>query len=117
MKNTLSIKTILATALLASAGAFSAFGLDTGIARADPDPNYGPHQWCPGVRKDQPPNGPGTELLWDWNVCHTFYNVGYGMGNVPNKEGSPSDVYEGPDPPPNDARHPCPPISWMCTRS
>jgi hypothetical protein len=77
MKNAHSIKTILATALLASAGAFTVLGLDAGIARADTDPNYGPHQWCPGVRKDLPPNGPGTGIVWDWNVCHTFFNVGY----------------------------------------
>jgi hypothetical protein len=115
VKTALTFKTILAAALLSSAGAFTVSGLDAGIAQADPDPNYGPHHWCPRQRMDQP-TGPGTDTDWDWGVCHTFYVVGYAQGNVPNKFG-PSDIYEGPDPPPNDARHPCPPISWMCTRS
>ena len=48
--------------------------------------------WCPGqnpasVSQINPPN-------WDWNVCHTYWSVSGGLGNVaPN-------VWEGELPPP-----------------
>ena len=38
-----------------------------------------------------------------WNQVVRYMNVGYAQGNVPTKTGSPSDIYEGPNPPPNDA--------------
>lgn len=38
-----------------------------------------PNTWCPGRM------GPMgfTNLGWDPNVCHTWYTVPFGMGNVP----------------------------------
>jgi hypothetical protein len=117
MKATPKAKRIMAAALLSSAGAFAALGYAAGIALADPDPNYGPHQWCPG----QPmtwPNYPATTVHWDTNICHTWYNVGYGQGNVAGAGPGPTtSIWDGDNPPPNDAFHPCPPLSWMCTRS
>ena len=116
MKTTPKAKRMVAAALLSSVGAVAALGFEAGTALADPDPNYGPHQWCPG----QPmtwPNYPATTFSWDANICHTWYNVGYGLGNVPVAGGGPSTIWDGDNPPPNDARHPCSALSWMCTRS
>ena len=63
------------------------------------------------------PTGPWNQVVWDMGRCHTWYVVGYGKGNVPERTGSPSDVYEGPNPPPNDAIRHCPPIWATTTRS
>src|ERR1035441_5443726 len=102
MKTTPKAKLIVAAALLSCVGTFAALGFGAGTALADPDPNYGPHQWCPG----QPmtwPNYPATTLNWDSNICHTWYNVGYGLGNVPVAGGRPSPLWAGGKPPPNNA--------------
>ena len=47
-------------------------------------------------------SGPGTAFSWDMNICHTWYWVKGGQGNVPN-EGSLrfSNVWDGETPPPN----------------
>jgi hypothetical protein len=82
-------------------------------AHADPSPNYGPHQWCPGQSMEWP-TGPWGQVTWDMTVCHTWYAVGYGQGNVPSNYGGVSHIYEGDNPPPNDFVRPCPPISFMC---
>lgn len=80
----------LATAALAAGG----LGLFTGIAHAD----AGPYQWCPGNN----PGGFGGGFTssadatpnWDWNICHIYYYVDEGRGNVS------STVWEGAGPPP-----------------
>jgi hypothetical protein len=107
---------IMAAALLAGGVAIAGLGPGAGTAQADPDPNYGPHQWCPGQPKTWP-NYPATTVNWDSNICHTWYYVGYGLGNVPGADSGPSTIWDGDNPPPNDAIHPCSPLSWMCTRS
>lgn len=33
----------------------------------------GPHQWCPGQPLSE------TDIVWDVNVCHTWYWVDYGF--------------------------------------
>jgi hypothetical protein len=54
--------------------------------------------------------GPGRvyEGMWDMNICHTWYFVDYGKGNVqPNIPPPPeSNVWEGPNPPPSDRCYP-----------
>lgn len=96
-----------ATSLLVSGGlGLAGLGLAAGTAHAGP--NGGPYQWCPGQSMNRP-KGPGDQYLWDMSVCHTFYLVSYGLGNVPNKYGEPSIVWDGDNPPPP-AYQGCPPI-------
>lgn len=94
-------KRAVAGALLSLGVAVAGLASGAGVAEADPSSNYGPHRWCPGQSLEWP-TGPWGQVVWDMNVCHTWYAVGYGQGNVPMKTGSPSYIYEGNDPPPND---------------
>ena len=86
----------LATTLLLSGGlGLAGLGL-AGTAQAD----YGPHQWCPGQSMAPGQGGPGNEILWDMNVCHTWYQVGYAQGNVANRYSSnPTSIWDGDNPP------------------
>jgi hypothetical protein len=98
----------LATIVLVSGGlGLAGLGLAAGTAQAD---NLGPFQWCPGQSMDKP-TGPGHDIAWDWSVCHTWYTVDYGKGNVSHSYdiGGPSSYWDGDDPPPSD-RHPCAPF-------
>lgn len=54
------------------------------------------------------PTGPGRDMVWDMNICHTFWFVDYGKGNVArNKTGPPAPwVWDGPNPPPSDRCYP-----------
>jgi hypothetical protein len=101
----------LATTVLASGGlGLAGLGAGTAEAACTPDTGgyacgYGPNLWCPGdsVYSDQ--GGPDNGVNWDMNVCHTWYRVAQGAGNVPVPErpGSnenSSTVWEGPNPPP-----------------
>jgi hypothetical protein len=96
-----------ATSLLVSGGlGLAGLGLAVGTAHAGP--NGGPYQWCPG----QSPHLAGidvTEYSWDLNVCHTFYSVSYGLGNVPYRFGPTTSIWEGDNPPAPTYRG-CPPI-------
>jgi len=78
----------LATTLLVS-GCFGLAGLELGAGTAHADDRYGPHQWCPGQSMEWP-TGPWNQVDWDMNVCHTWYVVGIGQGNVPERSGGPS---------------------------
>jgi hypothetical protein len=93
----------LATTLLVS-GALGLAGLGpgTGTARATCSPGaavvngkcYGPNHWCPGQSLYVSQGGPNRDVNWDMNVCHTWYWVADGEGNV-----SPQ-VWDGDNPPP-----------------
>ena len=93
MKSTI---TGLATAVLVSGGlGLATLELGAGIAHADGA--YQPRQWCPG---DDPRGEPGGAFVtsppnWDWNVCHTYYIVPAGQGNV-----HPGILADAPPPPP-----------------
>jgi hypothetical protein len=88
----------LATTVLLWGGvAVAGLGLTAGTAQADDW--YGPHRWCPGQSMNHPA-GPGTDAIWDMSVCHTWYAVGYAQGNVPLTSGTPSDIWDGDNPPP-----------------
>ena len=91
------LKKIAAAALLL--GGLAATGPELSIATARADDTFAPHHWCPGQRHD-PPTGPG-DVVWDWNVCHTFYFTNYGMGNlVTSYSGENAPVWDGDNPPP-----------------
>ena len=80
----------LATTVLVSGGlGLAALGLGAGIANAG-----GPYQWCPG--QGMPNDDP---VVWDMSVCHTWYAVHYGQGNVPYADGRPSYIWDGDNPP------------------
>jgi hypothetical protein len=103
---------IVAGALLM--GVLATPGVQFPGAIAHADDTFAPHRWCPGQRKD-PPTGPG-DVVWDWNVCHTFYFTNYGMGNVVHSyDGAIASVWDGDNPPPDAiTRRHCPPIAFMC---
>lgn len=63
--------TVGAAAALAAAG----LALDASTARSDPFPAQ-PHNWCPGQAL------PFNNIQWDMGVCHTWYIVPFGQGNV-----------------------------------
>lgn len=88
----------LAISLLVSGGLGLA-GLGPGEGTANADDRYGPHEWCPGQSMEWP-TGPWGQVDWDMNVCHTWYVVGIGQGNVPERSGGPSNIWDGDGPPP-----------------
>lgn len=90
-------------------------GLAAGAAQADPNQAVG-YQWCPGQAV------PLSEIRWDMNVCHTYYIVPSGTGNVEmvDLQGNQLDSWIAADipapvfaPPPPPA--PLPPGTPFCT--
>src|SRR5271154_5118050 len=67
------MKNLIAGALLA--GSIAATGLAAGVAKAEPFSPQ-PHSWCPGQGL------PYRGIEWDTGVCHTWYIVPVGQGNV-----------------------------------
>lgn len=61
-------------------------------AHADPGP-IGPRQWCPGQSLWITGNHVTNPVIWDNNICHTYYIVDFGQGNVAQN------IWDGPDPP------------------
>ena len=100
-----------ATTVLVSGGLCLA-GLGMGLGTAQAAPPSGPYTWCTG---DDPGGGPGGPFNspgppnWDWNVCHTFYTVNWGQGNVSLT------IWDVENPPP-DNRGPVGPCSLFDTR-
>jgi hypothetical protein len=68
---------------------------------------YGPNRWCPGDSLYLDRGGPHQSVEWDMGVCHTWYRVAEGAGNVGEGPHNQSDVWEGPNPPP-----PAPPPNY-----
>jgi hypothetical protein len=109
MNNILN-KRVIAGALLSGGIAVAGLGLGSGTAQA----TAGPFTWCPGQSMD-PPAGPNLSFgvkpkltdryVWDMGVCHTWYRVPDGWGNVPwiapNGQNTltGSTVWDGDDPP------------------
>jgi hypothetical protein len=94
----------LATTVLVSGGlGLAALGLGAGTANADFGQPLPPHTWCPGdsmvYHSFDASSGPGLAYQWDMNVCHTWYWVKSGTGNVPFEGRLPSGVWDGEDPP------------------
>lgn len=108
---TTAIKLALVSALAAAAMS----GIGTGHAQPVPPGASGPYHWCPGdhwnvLHPDTGRGAPPAGTDWDMTVCHTWWAVVYGHGNV-----GPS-VWDGPDPPPPEAlvRPPCG-FPFMCS--
>ncbi len=58
-------------------GVLAAAGLTLGAQAAQANPNQQPpNNWCPGQAL------PFHNIQWDMNVCHTWYYVPPGTGNV-----------------------------------
>lgn len=103
-------KKIMTGTLLSVGVAVASLGLGAGPAQA----NAGPFTWCPGQSMDYP-SGPDMSFgvkpkitdrhVWDMNVCHTWFRVATGWGNVPwiqpngQQTLSHSDVWDGDSPP------------------
>lgn len=101
------VRTSIARGLL-SAGLFVASpGLTTGIAAAAPGPvpvdawpgcpndhAQGPCRWCPGQPLPPTGNHVTNPVVWDNSICHTYYYVYFGQGNVAQN------IWDGDDPPP-----------------
>ncbi|MEV3900998.1 hypothetical protein AB0K11_01620 [Mycobacterium sp. NPDC050551] len=66
----------VAVAVISGAIAAAGLGLGAGFAAAENPTGT----WCPG----QPvPLGPLADFGWDDNVCHDYWYVPFGEGNVP----------------------------------
>lgn len=105
MKRVSRIGLAAAAALVAAGlGCTGLVGSDA-VAKAD-DGDWGPpHHWCPGELPLPATGNHITDPLnWDWNVCHTYYFVWGGMGNVSNG------IWDGENPPPK----PPPPMGLYC---
>lgn len=105
MNTNRALKRMIAGALLSGGVVAAGLGVAVGTAQAEPGlaPQYrgpfvagGPYHWCPG---DDPRGGPGGPFVtsppnWDWDVCHTYYVVPGGQGNVS------AGIWDGDNPPP-----------------
>jgi hypothetical protein len=81
-----------ASTVLVSGGlGLAGLGLAAGTAHADGP--YGPKTWCPGQSLWITGNHVTNPVVWDNSVCHTYYIVDFGQGNVAQN------VWDGPDPP------------------
>ena len=102
------MKKTIAGALLAGSLAVIGAGVVTGTAQAEPFSPQ-PHSWCPGQGL------PFRGIEWDMGVCHTWYVVPVGQGNVRfagSTDGSfvsadiPAPTFTPPPPPPPAPSHP-----------
>lgn len=130
-----NLKRIIARTLLSGGVAVAALGLAAGTAQADrgfmpsihgllpedgpvPPGASGPYKCCPGdgmgirgaTGHGCPPGSQGLGVNWDRSVCHTWWGVLWGHGNVDTS------VWEGTDPPPPEAtqKPPCG-FPFMCS--
>ncbi len=106
MDATRAVKRTIAGALLSGGVALAGVVLVPGTAQA----TGGPFTWCPGQSMDWPtgPNMPhavAQDYVWDMSVCHTWYRVPDGWGNVSRvalngqQTLQSSNVWEGDNPP------------------
>jgi hypothetical protein len=105
-----SLARLAISGLVTGGLAAAALGLGAGTASAG-----GPYTWCPGMsmagtNMDTHTGGPGLGVDWDMTVCHKWWAVNVGMGNVSRN------IWEGDPPQPPEAFEPvqCPPIAFMC---
>ncbi len=70
--------------------------LSAGVAEAKEwgDGTDGPFSWCPGDPPVPTGNIRVNPVIWDNNICHEWWLVDYGMGNVAKN------IWDGPNPPP-----------------
>jgi hypothetical protein len=108
MDNTSTLKRIIAGALLSGAVA-SGLALGAGTAQASwpgcpPDKPQGPCRWCPGDPPVRTGNMVNDPVVWDNNVCHTYFRVDMGQGNVAKE------IWDGDNPPAPPPPPPPPPF-------
>jgi hypothetical protein len=122
MSTTQKLKRTAGAALLSISVATAAMALAQGTAHAMPgvplpqgswpgcpeDHPEGPCHWCPGDPPVQTGNIRVYPVIWDNNVCHTYWYVYSGQGNVAHN------IFEGevppvPPPPPPNLTPPLPP--------
>jgi hypothetical protein len=100
----------LAVTVLVSAGlSVAGLGLTPAYADAQPlrgplplnawpgcpdDHPEGPCRWCPGDPPVQTGNHITNPVVWDESICHTYWYVYFGQGNVAQN------IFEGDTPPP-----------------
>src|ERR1700721_2768374 len=65
-----------------------------GLGLAGTGEAHKPHNWCPGQPMNYP-TGPGPGYSWDMNICHTWFWVSNGKGNVPYNGRLPSTLWDG----------------------
>ncbi|BAX91277.1 hypothetical protein [Mycobacterium shigaense] len=108
MTHRYTVKRLMSGALLSSGVALSVLGLAAGTAEAQigipipldawpgcpNDHPSGPCHWCPGQPLPPTGNHVTNPVRWDNNVCHTYYYVYFGQGNVAQN------IWDGADPPP-----------------
>jgi hypothetical protein len=58
------------------------------------DHPQGPCRWCPGQPLPPTGNHVTNPVIWDNNICHTYYYVYFGQGNVAQN------IWDGDNPPP-----------------
>jgi hypothetical protein len=92
MKATQHRKRVLAGAMLSASLAIAGMGSSTGIAEAQTPPG-GPHTWCPGDPPVETGNKRVNPVIWDTNICHEYWFVYHGQGNVAQN------IWDGPNPP------------------
>jgi hypothetical protein len=99
------ISRLAATVAVAGATAMAGLAVGAGAAQAIPNNNPG-FPWCPGEGL------PFPEMQWDMNVCHTYYFVPAGTGNVPMvyANGSTMDSFISADIPQPELGPPPPPL-------
>ncbi|BBY28771.1 hypothetical protein [Mycolicibacterium sediminis] len=78
-------KRMIAGAVLSAAVAMTGLGLSTGlstgVAQAEVPPS-GPFQWCPGDPPVETGNKRVNPVRWDEGICHEYWMVYRGQGNV-----------------------------------
>jgi hypothetical protein len=98
---------VATTALVAGGLGVAGLGLTVGTAAAHPGPvplnawpgcpedhPQGPCRWCPGQPLPPTGNHVTNPVIWDNNICHTYYYVYFGQGNVAQN------IWDGDNPPP-----------------
>lgn len=94
----MNLKNAIAGGLLSAAIAAGLIAT-SGTASADAWPGCpndhpaGPCRWCPGDPPVQTGNLRVNPVRWDANVCHTYWYVDHGQGNVAQN------IFEGATPP------------------
>jgi hypothetical protein len=106
------VSRLATTAVVSGAVAVAGLALSAGTSQADPNQAVG-YNWCPDQKYP-----PFPQIRWDMAVCHTYYVVPAGTGNVTmvDLQGNPIDsfvsadipapVFAPPPPPPPQAPHP-----------
>jgi hypothetical protein len=98
MDTTRTLTTVIAGGLLA-AGLVAGSGLTAATVEASPggwpgcDAPHGPCHWCPGQPPVHTGNMVNDPVVWDASVCHTYWYVDMGQGNVAKE------IWDGDNPP------------------